>query len=110
MQESLTNVVRHAGPAAATVTLLRENGHLIVEVVNGGAAAPARFSDGAGTGLGGMRERAAALGGTLEAGARPGGGFRVHAMLPTVGGAAGRRSGARPGRRGPRPAPGRSRP
>jgi signal transduction histidine kinase len=84
VQESLTNVVRHAGPASATVTLAQENGHLIVEIVNDGAAAPARFSDGAGTGLSGMRERAAALGGTLEAGGRPGGGFRVHARLPAA--------------------------
>jgi signal transduction histidine kinase len=84
VQESLTNVVRHAGPAAATVTLVHEDGHLVVDVVNDGAAGPrAPFGDGAGTGLAGMRERAAALGGTLEAGARPGGGFRVHAKLPT---------------------------
>jgi signal transduction histidine kinase len=90
VQESLTNVVRHAGPAPATVTLLREDGHLIVDVVNEGPAAHVPFGDGAGTGLAGMRERAAALGGTLEAGARPGGGFRVHAKLPApAGGTAG---------------------
>ena len=84
VQESLTNVVRHAGPASATVTLAQEDGHLIVEVVNDGAAAHARFGDGAGTGLAGMRERAVALGGTLEAAARPDGGFRVHAELPAA--------------------------
>jgi signal transduction histidine kinase len=90
VQESLTNVVRHAGPAPATVTLVREDGHLIVDVVNEGSAAHVPFGDGAGTGLAGMRERATALGGTLEAGARPGGGFGVHAKLPaTVGGTAG---------------------
>jgi hypothetical protein len=72
------------------VTLVGEDGHLIVDVVNEGPAAQVPFGDGAGTGLAGMRERAAALGGTLEAGARPGGGFRVHAKLPaTVGGTAG---------------------
>jgi signal transduction histidine kinase len=84
VQESLTNVVRHAGRAAATVTLRYEPGYLLVDVVNDGGSAPAPFSDGTGAGLDGMRERAAALGGTLEAGARPRGGFRVHARLPTA--------------------------
>jgi signal transduction histidine kinase len=84
VQESLTNVVRHAERAAATVTLRYEPGHLLVDVVNDGGSTHAPFSDGAGAGLEGMRERAAALGGTLEAGARPRGGFRVHARLPTA--------------------------
>jgi signal transduction histidine kinase len=86
VQESLTNVVRHAGRAAATVTLRHEHGHLLVDVVNDSVTAVAPCSDGAGAGLTGMRERAAALGGTFEAGARPGGGFRVHARLPTTAG------------------------
>jgi signal transduction histidine kinase len=85
VQESLTNVVRHAGRVATTVTLRLEDGYLQVDVVNdGGAAAAAAFSDGTGAGLAGMRERAAALGGTLDAGPRPGGGFAVHARLPVV--------------------------
>jgi signal transduction histidine kinase len=96
VQESLTNVVRHAGRASATVTLRHEHGHLLVDVVNDGAAAYAPFSDGAGAGLTGMRERAAALGGTLEAGARPRGGFRVHAKLPTAAAAAGQEPEATP--------------
>jgi signal transduction histidine kinase len=84
VQESLTNVVRHAGRVAATVGLRHDGGYLYVDVVNDGGAAPAAFSDGTGTGLAGMRERAAALGGTLDAGPRPGGGFAVHARLPVT--------------------------
>jgi signal transduction histidine kinase len=82
VQESLTNVIRHAGRASATVTVRHAGGHLLVDIVNDSAAAPAPFRDGAGAGLTGMRERAAALGGTFEAGPRPGGGCRVHAKLP----------------------------
>jgi signal transduction histidine kinase len=82
VQESLTNVVRHAGRVAATVSLRHDGGYLHVDVVNDGGPAPAAASDGAGAGLAGMRERAAALGGTLDAGPRPGGGFAVHARLP----------------------------
>ena len=84
VQESLTNVVRHAGRVAATVSLRQDGGYLYVDVVNDGGAAPAAFSDGTGAGLAGMRERAAALGGTLDAGPRPGGGFAVHARLPVA--------------------------
>ena len=84
VQESLTNVVRHAGRVAATVSLRHDGGYLYVDVVNDGGAAPAAFSDGTGAGLAGMQERAAALDGTLEAGPRPGGGFAVHARLPVA--------------------------
>ena len=84
VQESLTNVVRHAGRVATTVGLRHDGGYLYVEVVNDGGAAPAAFSDGTGMGLAGMRERAAVLGGTLEAGPRPGGGFAVRARLPAA--------------------------
>jgi signal transduction histidine kinase len=82
VQESLTNVVRHAGRVAATVTLRFDAGHLYVDVVNDAGATPAPFSDGTGAGLAGMRQRAAALDGALDAGPRPGGGFAVHAKLP----------------------------
>jgi signal transduction histidine kinase len=87
VQESLTNVVRHAGRVAAAVALRQDRGYLYVEVVNDGGAASAAFSDGTGAGLAGMRERAAALGGTLDAGPRPGGGFAVRARLPVAAGA-----------------------
>ena len=84
VQESLTNVVRHAGRVATTVGLRQDGGYLYVDVVNEGGAAPAAFTDGTGAGLAGMRERAAALGGTLDAGPRPGGGFAVRARLPVA--------------------------
>jgi signal transduction histidine kinase len=84
VQESLTNVVRHAGRVPATVSLRQDGGYLHVDVVNDGGAAPAACGDGTGTGLAGMRERAAALGGTLEAGPRPEAGFAVRARLPVA--------------------------
>jgi signal transduction histidine kinase len=84
VQESLTNVVRHAGRVAATVSLRQDGGYLYVDVVNDGGAVPAPFSDGTRAGLTGMRERATALGGTVEAGPRAGGGFAVHARLPAA--------------------------
>jgi signal transduction histidine kinase len=85
VQESLTNVLRHAGPASASVRVAYEPGRLVIEVVDDGHARGA--SDGAdapgtGHGIAGMRERARALGGHLEAGERTGGGFRVRASLP----------------------------
>ncbi len=86
VQESLTNVVRHAGRVAATVGLRLDGNYLYVDVVNDGGATPPAFSDGTGAGLAGMRERAAALGGTLDAGPCPGGGFAVHARLPAAAG------------------------
>jgi signal transduction histidine kinase len=84
VQESLTNVVRHAGRVGATVDLRHDRGDLYVDVVNEGGAASATFSEGTGAGLAGMRERAIALGGSLDAGPRPGGGFAVSARLPLV--------------------------
>jgi signal transduction histidine kinase len=84
VQESLTNVVRHAGRVSATVSLQHHGGYVHVDVLNDGGAAPVPFSDGTGAGLDGMRQRAAALGGTLEAGPSPGGGFAVRAKLPVV--------------------------
>jgi signal transduction histidine kinase len=82
VQESLTNVVRHASGAATTVTVRQERSDLLVEVVNDAAPAAAAFGDGAGAGLAGMRERVEALGGTLQAGPRADGGFAVRARLP----------------------------
>jgi len=82
VQEALTNTLRHAGAASAQVTVLSFPGALELEIVDDGRGAPAGSSQGAGRGIDGMRERAAMLGGTLEAGPGDGGGFRVHAHLP----------------------------
>jgi len=79
VQESVTNVIRHAGTAHAAVRLSYGEHTLEVEVCDEGRGGAA---NGHGNGLAGMAERAAALGGTLDAGPRPGGGFRVHATLP----------------------------
>jgi len=84
VQEALTNVRRHAGPAAeATVDITYGGTVLNLRVEDTGTpAAPAPTRDDGGNGIPGMRERAAALGGSLTAGPRPGGGFRVDAVLP----------------------------
>jgi signal transduction histidine kinase len=86
VQESLTNALRHAGPATATVEIALHDGRLCVHVADTGVGA--RWQpDGATTGHGliGMRERAASVGGTLEARPGPAGGFEVHAILPVDG-------------------------
>jgi signal transduction histidine kinase len=81
VQESLTNVVRHAGPdAAAHVRVAATDGVVEIEVSDDGPGAAPGTPDG--NGLTGMRERAAALGGSFNAGTKPGGGFRVQALLP----------------------------
>ena len=83
-QEALTNVARHAGPATATVRITYGEEDLTVQVDDNGRRT-ARPAPAGGTGIAGMRERAAALGGELYAGPRPGGGFRVRARLPLTG-------------------------
>ena len=81
VQESLTNVVRHAGPdASARVRVAATNGVVEIEISDDGPGAAAGMPDG--NGLTGMRERAAALGGSFSAGSAPGGGFRVQVRLP----------------------------
>ncbi|OPC77217.1 two-component sensor histidine kinase [Embleya scabrispora] len=81
VQESLTNVVRHAGAASATVRIDYRPDALAIRVDDDGTATPGG-SPGAGVGLTGMRERVAALGGRLVAEPRAGGGFTVQAELP----------------------------
>jgi signal transduction histidine kinase len=87
VQEALANALRYAGPASATVLVAWERDRLIVEVVDDGCGltTTGQRTPGTGYGIAGMRERAHALGGTLHAGPRPGGGFRVRASLPIRG-------------------------
>jgi signal transduction histidine kinase len=82
VQEALTNTVRHARAGRAEVTLVYAPEALELDVRDDGRAPPANGDEPGGHGLVGMRERAALLGGTLEAGPQPGGGYRVHAHLP----------------------------
>jgi signal transduction histidine kinase len=89
IQESLTNTIRHAGPATAAVSLGYHHDELRIEVTDTGRGAAVEATPGGGHGLAGMRERAASVGGTAEAGPRPGGGFRVAARLPLGGRLAG---------------------
>jgi signal transduction histidine kinase len=82
IQESLTNVLRHAGAATATVRLEYKTEEVTVDVTDTGRAAGSPPSSSAGHGLAGMRERVDALGGDFSAGPMAGGGFRVYARLP----------------------------
>jgi signal transduction histidine kinase len=85
VQEALTNALRHAGPASAVVSLRYEPDRIVVEVRDDGRGRAARAGEvepGSGHGIAGMRERALALGGELEAGSSRLGGFRVSASLP----------------------------
>jgi signal transduction histidine kinase len=89
VQESLTNVLRHAGPTSATVAISFDAEGMTVSVDDNGRgnARPPREPSAlrprtVGHGIRGMRERAHALGGELEAGPSSSGGFRVHARLP----------------------------
>ncbi|MFJ3434433.1 sensor histidine kinase [Streptomyces cyaneofuscatus] len=81
VQEALTNVARHGDRARTAVRLGYTEQALTVAVVDEGPC-PAGADITPGTGLTGMRERVAALGGTLTTGPRTGGGFSVHAELP----------------------------
>jgi signal transduction histidine kinase len=87
VQEALTNVLRHAGPAvSACVTVGCRDGVLDVEVTDDGRGAAAELAGdgplGAGRGIIGMRERVGGLGGFLSTGPKAGGGYSVHAQIP----------------------------
>jgi len=97
IQEALTNVVRHAPGATATVRVSIGPAGVRIRVTDAdpaaaaaGPEAPAMSPAAAGHGIAGMRERAAIFGGTLDAGPLPGGGFQVAAFLPVHALAAGR--------------------
>ncbi len=86
VQEALTNVARHAGPATATVRIAYSERDLAVQIDDDGRGVAAHWARSpGGSGILGMRERTAALGGEFEAGPRPEGGFRVRAVLPLDG-------------------------
>ncbi|MFH8339181.1 sensor histidine kinase [Streptomyces sp. AM6-12] len=88
VQEALTNTRKHGGPnAGASVRLVYFDDGLGLLVEDDGKGAPQELyeeggADGRGHGLIGMRERVGMVGGTLDAGPRPGGGFRISALLP----------------------------
>jgi signal transduction histidine kinase len=81
VQEALTNVLKHAGPATACVVVRSAGGAVDVEVRDDGRGQNGHRAAGGGHGLVGMRERAALYGGSVEAGSPPDGGFRVRARL-----------------------------
>jgi signal transduction histidine kinase len=82
VQEALTNVLKHAGPARAEVTVACAHSAVTIEVTDDGPGSPASPALAGGQGLTGMRERVAVFGGDLRAGPGPGGGFTVYARLP----------------------------
>ncbi len=84
VQEALTNVLKHAHAGHAWLAVVRRDGLLEVCIEDDGQGA-AEGPAGSGHGLFGMRERVSALGGSLEAGTRPEGGFRVRIELPLLG-------------------------
>lgn len=82
VQEATTNFLKHAGPtAAASVSVNYLNDEIDITISDDGIGALSK-PDGSGSGVAGMRERVAAMGGTLEAGPRAGGGYEVRAQLP----------------------------
>ena len=86
VQEALTNTLRHAGAARAEVTVRYEDGLVTLEIADTGHGPDGGPITGRGTGHGlvGMRERAAMLGGELEAARADRGGFTVRARLPVA--------------------------
>ncbi|GAA0710951.1 sensor histidine kinase [Dactylosporangium roseum] len=88
IQEGLTNILTHAGPARATVALIYRDDGVVVRITDNGRRPPARTNlprPGRGHGLSGMRERARVYGGSLSAGHRKEGGFEVVLTLPFEG-------------------------
>ena len=82
VQEALTNVARHAGSVATTVHIDHDDDHVVVEVCNERSSGPRSDVASTGVGIVGMRERAASVGGHLDAGPTPDGGFTVKAVVP----------------------------
>ena len=85
VQEALTNTLKHAGPATATVVLRYSMDTLDIDVIDDGQAPPEVTPVGTGNGLAGIRDRVCLYGGQFDAGPCPDRGFRVHAQLPLDG-------------------------
>jgi signal transduction histidine kinase len=81
VQEALTNVMRHSGQTSSSVHVTRNEQELTLQIDNEVGSEAVRDGIGPGQGILGMKERATALGGVVEAGFRPDGGFRVFARL-----------------------------
>ena len=84
LQEALTNVSRHAGPATVDVRVHYGDDGLDLTVVDDGIGSVSVSPRAGGQGLVAMRERVALVGGTLEVGPRAGGGWSVSAHLPAA--------------------------
>ena len=78
VREGVTNVIRHSSASRCSIRVERENGHIILDVVDDGTGG----RDSAGNGLRGVAERAAGIGGALEAGPLPHEGFRMRVTVP----------------------------
>jgi signal transduction histidine kinase len=85
IQEALTNVMRHSGQNSSSIHVTCNEYELTLRIDNEVATEASRGGSGAGQGILGMKERATVLGGVVEAGPRPDGGFRVCARLPLHG-------------------------
>jgi signal transduction histidine kinase len=83
LQESLTNVLRHAHAGRVTVTVRYQPAAVVIEVTDDGRGSAEQGIGQPGHGIAGMTERAAALRGSLQAGRTSDGGFRTLAVLPT---------------------------
>ena len=85
VQEALTNTLKHAGHAQASVMVWYEPNELVLSIEDDGDGSRDELGElGGGHGLVGMRERVELYGGLLQAGSRPGGGFAVRVRLPTL--------------------------
>jgi signal transduction histidine kinase len=82
VQEALTNVLKHAASAPATIRVEYQRAAMIIEVIDSGPIGASPASERAGQGLVGMRERAAVFGAEIEVGPLPAGGYRVWVRFP----------------------------
>jgi two-component system, NarL family, sensor histidine kinase DesK len=82
VREGTTNVIRHSDARSCLIRIHADNGSAALEIEDDGSAPSATAEDG--SGLLGLRERAERVGGTVEVGTRPGGGFRLALTVPLV--------------------------